>query len=87
MNTGKLTRMNRLFSHPSGKLCSIAVDHFMVYDTGLPAGIRSITQTIDEIVAGRPDAITMHKGMASSAWQKHAGQHPAYRAKQPGAAR
>jgi class I fructose-bisphosphate aldolase len=76
MNTGKLVRLNRLFSHPSGKLCSIAVDHFMVYDTGLPAGLRSIEQTLDEIVAGKPDAVTMHKGIAASAWAQHAGRVP-----------
>ncbi len=76
MNTGKLVRMNRLFSDPSAKLCSIAVDHFMVYNMGLPPGLRSIEQTIDDIVAGKPDAITMHKGMAASIWPKHAGRVP-----------
>ena len=76
MNTGKLVRMNRLFSDPSGKLCSIAVDHFMIYAMGLPDGLRSIEQTIGEIVAGRPDAITMHKGIAASVWPKHAGRVP-----------
>lgn len=76
MNTGKLVRMNRLFSHPSGKLCSIAVDHFSGYEAGLPEGLRTIAKTIDEIVAGRPDAITMHKGMAATTWKKHAGTLP-----------
>jgi class I fructose-bisphosphate aldolase len=28
MNIGKRIRLNRIFSHPSGRLCSIAVDHF-----------------------------------------------------------
>ena len=36
MNIGKLVRMNRLFSHPSGRLCSVAVDHFIGYGAGLP---------------------------------------------------
>ena len=76
MKTGKLVRTNRLFSHPSGRLCSIAVDHFIGYAAGLPNGLRSIEQTIDEIVAGRPDAITMHRGIAASIWAKHAGRVP-----------
>jgi len=38
MNIGKLIRMNRLFAHPSGNLCSVAVDHFIGYGHGLPAG-------------------------------------------------
>ena len=28
---GKQIRLNRLFSHPCGRLCSIAVDHFAGY--------------------------------------------------------
>ena len=30
MNTGKLARMNRLFSDGSGRLCSVAVDHYQL---------------------------------------------------------
>jgi class I fructose-bisphosphate aldolase len=76
LNTGKLVRMNRLFAHPSGRLCSIAVDHFIGYSGGLPPGLRSIQSTLAAIVAGRPDAVTMHKGMAASAWAPHAGRVP-----------
>ena len=76
METGKLVRMNRLFSHPSGRLCSVAVDHFIGYAEGLPASLRSIRPTVAAIVAGRPDAITMHKGLAASVWQEHAGVVP-----------
>ena len=76
MNTGKLVRMNRLFAHASGRLCSIAVDHFIGYSGGLPPGLRSIQSTLAAIVAGRPDAVTMHKGIATSAWAPHAGLVP-----------
>jgi class I fructose-bisphosphate aldolase len=76
MNTGKLTRMNRLFSDPSGCLCSVAVDHFIGYGAGMPDGFRHIQTTLAAIVAGRPDAITMHKGMAASAWTAYAGRLP-----------
>jgi class I fructose-bisphosphate aldolase len=76
MNTGKLVRLNRLFSHPSGRFCSVAVDHFIVYAEGLPPGLRHIASTLAAVVAGRPDAVTMHKGIAASAWAPYAGAIP-----------
>jgi class I fructose-bisphosphate aldolase len=76
MGTGKQTRLRRLFSHPSGRLCSVAVDHFIGYAAGLPRGLRQIQATIDAIVEARPDALTMHKGLATSAWTPHAGIIP-----------
>ena len=76
MNIGKQIRMNRLFSHPSGRLCSVAVDHFIGYGQGLPGGLRHIQSTLAAIVAARPDAVTMHKGIAASAWAPHAGVVP-----------
>lgn len=76
MNVGKLIRMNRIFSHPSGRLCSIAVDHFIAYGEGLPAGLRTIQSTLESIVAALPDAVTMHKGIAASAWAPYAGKVP-----------
>src|SRR4030042_6408464 len=76
MNVGKRVRMNRIFSHPSGRLCSVAVDHFIGYGAGLPDGLRHIQATLAAIVAGRPDAVTMHKGVAASAWAVHAGRVP-----------
>jgi len=76
MNVGKLVRMNRIFSHSSGRLCSVAVDHFIGYGHGLPDGLRRIGPTLEAIVAGRPDAVTMHKGIAASAWPPYAGRIP-----------
>jgi len=68
--------MNRLFSHASGRLCSVAVDHFINYGEGLPPGLRHLRSTLAAIVAGQPDAITMHKGIAASFWTAHAGRVP-----------
>jgi class I fructose-bisphosphate aldolase len=74
MGVGKLVRLNRLFAHPSGRLCSVAIDHFIDYDGGLPDSLRHIVPTLAAIMAGQPDAITMHKGVATSAWGPYAGQ-------------
>ncbi len=76
MGLGKQIRLNRLFAHPSGNLCSVAVDHFMVYNLGLPPGLRHIRSTLEAVMAGKPDAVTMHKGIATSLWGQYAGQIP-----------
>jgi fructose-bisphosphate aldolase, class I len=76
MNTGKLVRMQRIFSHPSGRLCSLAVDHFIGYGQGLPDGLRHLRATLAAALAGGPDAVTMHKGIAASLWAPYAGRVP-----------
>jgi len=76
MNTGKLVRLNRLFSHSSRRFCSVAVDHFFGYCLGLPDGLRHFKATLAAIVAGRPDAVTVQRGLAALAWAPHAGVVP-----------
>ncbi|MCX6031219.1 MAG: aldolase [Chloroflexi bacterium] len=76
MNVGKLIRLNRIFAHPSGRLCSVAVDHLLAYGQGLPPGLRHIGSTLAAIVAARPDAVTLHKGVAALAWAPFAGKVP-----------
>ena len=76
MNTGKLVRLNRIFAHNSGRLCSVAVDHFTIYYSGLPDGLRDVPATLKAVVKGRPDAVTMHIGMAKNAWAPYAGDVP-----------
>jgi len=76
MNLGKQVRFNRLFAHPSGRLCSVAVDHFIGYQAGLPDGLRDLPATLRTIVAAGPDAITMHKGVALRCWPPYAGKMP-----------
>jgi class I fructose-bisphosphate aldolase len=76
MSLGKKIRLNRVFAHPSGRLCSVAIDHFMIYNEGLPPGLRQIRQTLAAVMQGRPDALTMHKGTAAALWEPYAGQVP-----------
>jgi fructose-bisphosphate aldolase, class I len=76
MSLGKTVRLNRLFSHPSGRFFSVAVDHFIAYGDGLPPGLRHISATLAAIAAGGPDAVTMHKGIAASLWEPYAGRIP-----------
>jgi len=76
MGLGKQVRLNRLFSHPSGRLCSVAVDHFVGYSDHVPDGLANLPQTLANIVAERPDAVTMQKGVALTCWAPHAGKVP-----------
>lgn len=77
MALGKKVRLGRLFSHPSGRICSVAVDHFINYARGtIPEGLRDIRDTLEKIVEARPDSVTMQLGTAASAWGPHAGVVP-----------
>ncbi len=76
MGIGKQIRMQRLFAHPSGRFCSVAVDHLISYGPGMPEGLRRVGHTLQEVVAARPDAVTMHKGIVTSLWGPYAGVVP-----------
>jgi len=76
MDLAKRVRLNRIFSHPSGRLCSVAVDHFIGYQKGLPAGLINVPEAVRKLAEGKPDAVTMLKGMAKSAWEPYAGRIP-----------
>lgn len=76
MDLAKQIRLNRIFGHPSKRLCSVAVDHFIGYQKGIAEGLRNVPETIRKLMEGEPDAITMLKGMAKSAWAPYAGRIP-----------
>lgn len=68
---GKEIRLNRLMNE-DGKLLAVAVDQATargVFDELMP-----IERKVDEIVAGGPDAMTMHKGIADTCFHRHAGK-------------
>jgi fructose-bisphosphate aldolase, class I len=76
MSVGKKIRLNRLFAHASGKLCSVAIDHFMGYQVGMPEGLRDLPAILKTIMAETPDAVTMQIGPARTCWEPYAGQIP-----------
>jgi len=77
MNIGKQIRLNRIFSHPSGRLCSVAVDHFIGYGKLLPGGgLSNLPRALAQIAAGQPGAVTMSKGTALHCWAPYAGKIP-----------
>jgi class I fructose-bisphosphate aldolase len=77
MNIGKQIRMNRLFAHPSGRLCSVAVDHFVGYGKlTAGGGLSNLSVALAKVAAGQPSAVTMSKGTAMNCWAPYAGKIP-----------
>ena len=60
---GKEIRFSRLFDRKSGKVIIITMDHAIAH--GVLPGIRDTHGIIEKITAGRPNAMTIHKGLAS----------------------
>ena len=67
-------RLSRLFSHPSGNLFGIAVDHFVGYGNVREGGLADLPTTIDRCISVGPDTMTMTPGAAKSCWPAHAGK-------------
>lgn len=77
MAIGKQIRLNRIFAHPSGRLCSVAVDHFIGYGKLSPGGgLSNLPLALSKIAAGMPGAVTMSKGTAMNCWAPYAGRIP-----------
>lgn len=72
MFLGKQIRMNRLLNPKSGRMLGITVDHPIT--RGVLPGIENISRVLDQVVAGRPEAVTMHKGIAEKVFPPHAGK-------------
>ncbi|WP_130863434.1 class I fructose-bisphosphate aldolase [Bacilliculturomica massiliensis] len=71
---GKAVRMSRLVNPRSNKMMAITVDHAISRGIAPMTGLQPIQKTIDAIVAGRPDAMTMTKGIAEHCMWQHAGK-------------
>lgn len=69
MFLGKDIRLNRLFNQRTGRLMAVMLDHPITRDV-MP-GLIDIRTTMAKVVAGKPDAITMHKGIAEKVFAPH----------------
>lgn len=70
---GKKVRMSRLVNAKSNKMMAITVDHAISRGIAPMTGLHQIQNTIDKIILGRPDAMTMTKGIAEHCMWDHAG--------------
>lgn len=69
---GKEIRMKRLLNEKSGNLLGVAVDHPI--GRGVLPGLVDIRTTLEKIVAGKPDSLTMMKGIAQNCFAPYAGK-------------
>ena len=71
---GKAVRLSRLVDSKSNKMMAITVDHAISRGIAGMKGLQPIQDTIDKIILGCPNAITMTKGIAERCMWKHAGK-------------
>lgn len=69
MFLGKEIRLQRLLNPKTGRLMAVMVDHPIT--RGVLPGLVDIRTTMKKVVAGRPDAITMQKGIAEKVFAPH----------------
>ena len=70
---GKEIRM-RLVNPVSNKMMAITVDHATSRGIAPMTGIQDVQSAIDKIILGKPDAMTMTKGIAERCMYQHAGK-------------
>lgn len=71
---GKQVRMSRIVDQASNKMVAITVDHATSRGIAGMAGLQPIQNTIDKIIAGRPTALTITKGIAERCMANHPGE-------------
>lgn len=70
MNLGKQIRLRRLLGD-SGRLVGITMDHPIA--RGVLPGLSEIERALSTVAAGRPDSITLQKGIADRCFERFAG--------------
>ena len=71
---GNEVRMSRLVNPKSNKMMAITVDHATSRGIAPLTGLHHVQDTIDKIILGRPDAMTLTKGIAEHCMWNHAGE-------------
>lgn len=71
---GKEVRLKRLIPGKDGKYFGLTVDHAIA--RGVVPGLDTINETLKKMVAGRPNAITMNKGIIEKCYGPYAGIVP-----------
>ena len=73
---GKEIRLSRIVDQKSNKMVAITVDHATSRGIANMTGLQPIEDTIAKIIAGRPTALTMTKGIAERCMTKFPGSVP-----------
>ena len=73
---GKQVRLSRIIDKESNKMIAITVDHAISRGIANLQGLQPIQDTIDKIIAGKPTALTLTKGIAERCMGNHVGEVP-----------
>lgn len=73
---GKATRLNRILAGGTRRVLTVAVDHMINYPVKFPPELRRMASTLEQVIAGEPDAVTMNKGAAMRLMTPYAGRVP-----------
>ncbi len=73
---GKATRLNRILAGGTRRVLTVAVDHMINYPVKFPPELRRMASTLEQVIAGAPDAVTMNKGAAMRLMTPYAGRVP-----------
>ena len=65
---------DRILDPVSNKMMAITVDHATSRGIAPMTGIQDVQSAIDKIILGKPDAMTMTKGIAERCMYQHAGK-------------
>lgn len=68
---GKEVRLKHLIPGKDGKFFGLTVDHAIA--RGVIPGLDSVKDSLARMIAGRPNAVTMHKGIAENCFLPYAG--------------
>ena len=71
---GKEIRLKRLIPGTDGKYFGLTVDHAIA--RGVMPGLDTIDDTLSKMVAGGPNAITMHKALQKNALRPMRARSP-----------
>jgi DhnA family fructose-bisphosphate aldolase class Ia len=70
MLLGKQIRLRRLLNRKSNKILAVTLDHPIA--RGVLPGIVDVSETLRAVMAGGPDAVTLHKGIAATCMPPYA---------------
>lgn len=74
MGLGTSIRLKRIFSHESGRLFGVAVDHFIGYGDVRAGGLADLQGAVRKFMVSQPDSITINSGAAKNVWGPFAGK-------------
>jgi class I fructose-bisphosphate aldolase len=69
---GKKIRLKRIMKRRFERFLGVAIDHGIA--RGILPGLEQIGKKLEQIAEGKPDAITMHKGIAEHFFEDYTGE-------------